>query len=331
MNEKVAIIIPVYNSSKFLRECIESVIAQTYENIEIILVNDGSTDDSLEIIELYSEKDERIMYCSTKNRGVSSARNIGLKMSESDKVVFVDSDDIITPNLVEILINEGENADFVMCGYVVNDMNKNIRHEFFCPQFSGGIKEYCNQLIDFLIPPYLLGPCFKLFDRKIIKKWDITFPLYISYGEDAEFVLTYLENTETIKCIEYIGYEYRQYDSGTLSKRFRKDKMDIYNRINKHILKLLAANEADNCFFEICNRYIQNFVEYSRELFMSKLKYDEKKKLFFYKGESNSVLKYERKAGSLSSAQKMLLLSLKTKIFFPVYCIFYLKENFYNR
>ena len=111
MNEKVAIIIPVYNSSKFLRECIESVIAQTYENIEIILVNDGSTDDSLEIIELYSEKDERIRYCSTKNRGVSSARNIGLKMSESDKVVFVDSDDIITPNLVEILINEGENAD----------------------------------------------------------------------------------------------------------------------------------------------------------------------------------------------------------------------------
>ena len=71
MNEKVAIIIPVYNSSKFLRECIESVIAQTYENIEIILVNDGSTDDSLEIIELYSEKDERIRYCSTKNRGVS--------------------------------------------------------------------------------------------------------------------------------------------------------------------------------------------------------------------------------------------------------------------
>lgn len=179
MNEKVAIIIPVYNSSKFLRECIESAIAQTYENIEIILVNDGSTDDSLEIIELYSKKDERIRYCSLKNSGVSTARNTGLKMCESDKVVFLDSDDIITPNLVEMLINEGENADFVMCGYVVNDMNKNIRLEYFCPQFSGGIKEYCNQLIKFLIPPYLLGPCFKLFDKKIIEKWGITFPVDI--------------------------------------------------------------------------------------------------------------------------------------------------------
>lgn len=76
------------------------------------------------------------------------------------------------------------------------------------------------------------------------------------------------------------GYIYRQYDSGTLSKRFRKDKMDIYNRINEHILKLLVTNDAENCLPEIYNRYIQNFVEYSRELFMSKLKYDEKKNFF---------------------------------------------------
>lgn len=331
MNEKVAIIIPVYNSSKFLGECIESVIAQTYKNIEIILVNDGSTDGSLEIIERYSKKDKRIRYCSLKNSGVSTARNTGLKMCKSDKIVFVDSDDVITPNLIEMLIEESNNSDFVMCGYAVNDMNKNIRYEYFCPKFIGNIREFCNQLIDFLIPPYLLGPCFKLFDRKIIEKWNITFPTDISYGEDAEFVLTYLENTKTIKCIEKIGYIYRQYDSETLSKRFRKDKMDIYNRINKHILKLLTANDAKNCLFEICNRYIQNFVEYSRELFMSKLKYDEKKKLFFDKGDSNYVLKYKRKSSVLSTAQRILLFSLKTKIFFPAYCIFCLKEKICSR
>ena len=224
MNEKVAIIIPVYNSSEFLGECIESVIAQTYKNLEIILVNDGSTDNSLEIIEKYSRNDKRIRYCSLKNSGVSTARNKGLKMCESDKIVFVDSDDVITPNLIEMLTDEGENSDFVMCGYIVNDMNKNTKYEYFCPEFSGKIREFCNRLIDFLIPPYLLGPCFKLFDRKIIEKWNITFPTDISYGEDAEFVLTYLENIKTIKCIKNTGYIYRQYDSGTLSKRFRKNK-----------------------------------------------------------------------------------------------------------
>ena len=135
-------------------------------------------------------------------------------------------------------------------------------------------------------------------------------------------MLTYLENIETIKCIENIGYIYRQYDSGTLSKRFRKDKMDIYKRIKEHILKLLNANDAENCLSEICN-----FVEYPRELFMAKLKYGEKKKPFFDKGESNCVLKYERKSGLLSPAQRILLFSLKTKIFFPAYCVFCLKEK----
>ena len=121
--------------------------------------------------------------------------------------------------------------------------------------------------------------------------------------------------------------QYRQHDSGTLSKRFRKDKMDIYQRINMHILKLLASNAAESCLTEILNRYIQNFVEYSKELFVSQLKYSEKRKLFFYKGKSSSVLKYENKAGLLSFAQRLLLFSLKTKIFFPVYCVFCLKEK----
>ena len=103
--------------------------------------------------------------------------------------------------------------------------------------------------------------------------------------------------------------------------------MFIYSLINEHILKLLNANDAENCLSEICNRYIQNFVEYSRELFMAKLKYGEKKKLFFDKGESNCVLKYERKSGLLSPAQRILLFSLKTKIFFPAYCVFCLKEK----
>lgn len=328
MKKKVAIIIPVYNSSKFLKECIESVLLQTYKNIEIILINDGSTDDSLEIIKSYSKKDKRIRYCSIKNSGVSIARNTGLEMCESEKVIFVDSDDIITPNLVEILINKGENAEFVMCGYKVYDMNKNIERKYICPNFSGNIKEYCNRIIDFLTPPFLLGPCFKLFDRKIIEKWNIIFPIDISYGEDAEFVLTYLEHTKTIKCIDNIGYTYRQYDSETLSKKFRKDKMDIYYRINNHILSLLNINDVDGCLQEIYNRHIQNFVEYTKELIISKLKYDEKKKLFFNKGYSSCVLTYKEKAGLLSIAQRILLISLKNKIFFPAYCIFYLKEKF---
>lgn len=328
MNEKVAIIIPVYNSARFLKECIESAVTQTYENIEIILIDDGSTDNSLEIIRDYSKKDRRIKFKSIENSGVSVARNTGLKMCESKKVVFLDSDDIILPDLVETLIDENDRYDFVMCGYVVNDMNKNIKNRYVCSKFSGDIKEFCNQIIDFLIPPFLLGPCFKLFDYSIIKKWNVEFPIDISYGEDAEFVLSYLEHVETIKCIDYVGYEYKQYDSGTLSKRFRKNKMDIYRRINDHILQLISENQAEGCLSDINNRYVQNYIEYTKELVTSRLSYDEKKKLFFDKGKSNDILEYENNSNSLSLAQKILLFSLKTEFFFPTYLIFVVKEKF---
>lgn len=327
MCDKVAIVIPVYNSSRFLRGCIESVISQTYKDIEIVMINDGSTDDSLNIIEYYSKKDKRIKYRSIKNGGASIARNIGIKMCESNKIMFLDSDDSIAPNLVETLMNEGGDFDFVMCGYLVKEINKNREYKYTCPGFSGRKKEFLNQLINYLIPPYLLGPCFKLFDKRLLEKHNIKFPEDISFGEDAEFVLSYLENAETIKCIEYIGYIYNQYDLGTLSKRFRKDKMDIYKRINDHIIKLLNDNEANNCLLNICNRYIQNYVEYTRELIISQLKYKEKKKLFLDKGKSNYVLDYAMKSGPHSLAQNILLLSLKRNSFFLAYCIFNLKEK----
>lgn len=117
MNEQVAIIVPVYNSSRFLSECIESIIAQTYKNIEIILVDDGSKDNSLEIIEHYAQIDVRIKYVSINNQGVSNARNVGVMMAQSEKVVFVDSDDTVDRNLIEALITQAADVDFVMCGY----------------------------------------------------------------------------------------------------------------------------------------------------------------------------------------------------------------------
>ena len=201
-NDNVAIIIPVYNSYKYLKDCIESVISQTYKNLEIILVDDGSTDNSLSIIKKYAKLDKRIKFCSIKNSGVSNARNTGLKMATSNKIIFIDSDDIVIEKLVETLIKESENSDFVMCGYEVDDIINKKQYKYPCPQFKGNIKEFCNQIINFLIPPYLLGPCFKLFDKKIIEKGNIMFPTDISFGEDAEFVLMYLEHVKNIKYIQ---------------------------------------------------------------------------------------------------------------------------------
>lgn len=324
--KSVAIIIPVFNSAKFLEECIESVINQSYKQLEIILVNDGSTDNSLNIIKHYAEIDNRIKYSSLENSGVSIARNTGIEMAEAEKIIFVDSDDIIPNNLVELLLTD-EECDFAMCGYCVYDMKRNAYYDYVCPQFKGDIHDFCNCISDYLSPPYLLGPCFKMFSKEIINKWKVVFPPDISYGEDAEFVLSYLEHVSTICCYSDIGYTYRQYNSGTLSKRFRTDKMDIYNRIIRHILSLVFANRAEKCIDAIYRMYIQNYVEYSHELFSSALNYNEKKELFFQKGFTNNVVNYANEVSRMSIAQKLLIFSLKTKIFLPIYAVFIIRDR----
>jgi len=103
---KVSIIVPVYNVELYLEECLYSIINQTFEDIEIILINDGSTDHSLEIMEKFAKKDNRIKIISQKNKGVSEARNAGILIASGDYILFVDSDDVILTNTIEILYNK---------------------------------------------------------------------------------------------------------------------------------------------------------------------------------------------------------------------------------
>jgi len=104
----ISIIVPVYNSSVFLHECLQSIISQTYTNLEILLVDDGSTDDSLEICKSYAEQDSRIKVFHKENGGVSSTRNFGLRVATGEYIGFVDSDDFISSEMFENLLAELE-------------------------------------------------------------------------------------------------------------------------------------------------------------------------------------------------------------------------------
>ncbi len=114
---KISVIIPVYNVEKYLTECLESVINQTYENIEIICINDGSTDNSLKILQEFSKKDNRIKIISQENKGISEARNNGISVATGEYIYFIDSDDWIETNTLELLVNKikQDNADIVEC------------------------------------------------------------------------------------------------------------------------------------------------------------------------------------------------------------------------
>ncbi len=116
---KVSVIMPVYNSGKYLNKAIESVLSQTYEDFELVIVNDGSTDNSASICRKYAEKDKRIKFIDQKNKGVSAARNTALASVSGHNIAFVDSDDVIDKHFLEIMLREKEksSAEIVMCSF----------------------------------------------------------------------------------------------------------------------------------------------------------------------------------------------------------------------
>lgn len=126
MNSLISIVVPVYNTSKYLRRCIDSITAQTYENTEIILVDDGSTDTSPQICEEYSKKDARITAVHRENGGLSAARNTGIDVSHGEYICFIDSDDFIHPEFIKTLYNMccEYDADIAQCGFVTTSSDE---------------------------------------------------------------------------------------------------------------------------------------------------------------------------------------------------------------
>lgn len=129
MEHKISIIVPIYNAQQTLDKCLKSIINQTYKNLEIILVNDGSYDSSHEICVKYQAQDKRIKYISQKNSGVACARNTGLSQVTGDYIGFVDSDDFIELNMFEVMIHNllRSETDIVICGYFINKFDKDIK------------------------------------------------------------------------------------------------------------------------------------------------------------------------------------------------------------
>ena len=136
MTEKVSVIVPVYNVEKYLRKCLDSIIQQTYQNLEILIINDGSTDGSDVICREYVEKDTRIAYITKENSGVSDTRNMGLKQASGDYVTFVDSDDWIEKTYVEELYDKitTYNADIAIANYYLFNDSEGLFYFFMGDQ-----------------------------------------------------------------------------------------------------------------------------------------------------------------------------------------------------
>ena len=211
----LSVIVPVYNAEKYLENCLNSIKNQTYSNFECLLINDGSRDNSEEICLKYVNEDFRFKYFKSENKGVASARNIGLDTAIGQYIAFVDSDDILEPNMYEILIKELEinDVDLVGCNYdkpSFSSVNIYNNYDTYNKVFINGAKDVCDNVT---------GDHFSLEGlvwNKVYKKEIIGNIKYrdLKFSEDAYFTIELLANNPNIKSIyiDKILYHYTQND-----------------------------------------------------------------------------------------------------------------------
>lgn len=318
-NPKVSVIIPVYNAEQYLRQCLDSVINQTLKNIEIICINDGSTDKSLQIIKEYQQKDKRIILVNLKqNKGVSNARNEGIKLSIGHYIAFVDADDFLEKNYIEKL-SEHE-ADIVACSFYKEYPFKNEKNIIVKEKISRTKDEFIKDLLSF---QKSIGAVWgKIFNSKYLKDNILLFDEKLVLAEDAEFCLRLMKHNPKIIYIPDILYHYNFSNNSTV-RTFNKFYSNFYNNSLRKIEPLINKtkyltqwnNFVAHHLLLICVNYcfnLQNKISYNKKKEMLKKVLEDK--LFA------NCLKLS-KIKDFPLTKQITLFCLKYKMYLIVYLI----------
>ena len=232
---KISIIVPVYNGEKYFAECIQSILDQSFADIEIIVINDGSTDGSLSLIERYAQNDSRIVVINQKNKGVSAARNAGLSKARGDYIMFVDADDYIArKDALELLIDfakENGNPD-VVCFRRVGDTRGR--------KAPSGYSKLNDSIIGRMIVDETINTLWdKLYKKSIIKENSIKFPVGIRMAEDLLFNVQYFCEAKTIGFFDEELYYYREDNQESATKKYMPNKYDDLMYVNRKMSEII--------------------------------------------------------------------------------------------
>ena len=235
----ISVIVPVYNVEEYLEECLESIKNQTYSNIEVILVNDGSTDNSQAICERYCQQDPRFHLINQENQGQSVARNNGVAASTGELITFVDSDDVVSAKyLGNLYAYMTEEIDLIECEYRVTRTVFDTLKELENPQivFEGNSEEAviksCNYGLSY-------SPVCKLYRRHLVE--DFPFLTGVIY-EDIYHGIGLLKFIRKMVRLDYVDYYYREHSNSTMRRRFSEKNLDLFTCCDK-LVDLFALDE----------------------------------------------------------------------------------------
>ncbi len=286
----ISIIIPVYNAEKFLSHCINSILEQSYINLEIILVNDGSTDNSLSICEYYALKDNRIKVFTQANKGVSSARNLGIEKAQGEWIYFVDSDDLVFDGLFRDFyetISLNKLIDVYKFGYIIDDNGRRII-------MSNGNSELVSDHVSMLLNNEkckYFGFLWNMIFKKSILK-DVRFETEISWCEDHIFSYRLFLNSKLMYISEKAYYCYFKRNNNSLSVKLH-DPYKIYYaaKIEKEVkFKYLIPGIYNKTLLDFMNNAYDNKLYLAiRNLYYSSNSYKQRKMFFCEIGKTFNI------------------------------------------
>ena len=260
MKPLISIIIPVYNVEQYIEKCVDSLTGQTYNNIEIILINDGSTDDSGAICDELAKKDDRIVVLHQENAGVSAARNNALDIMKGDYVTFVDSDDYVDDHFIECLYTalESNNADISTCGHYRVEFDGTLKKIYHLSDNPEDI--ICLSGKDSIMNMFYERICSassgsKLYKRELFD--NLRYPGYIM-GEDTFIVYHTFKKAALIAHTNKPLYYYVQHSASVTNSKCNYFKFYDYVRLYDHIVSIEHSEKNTEYFKAIANRLIEN-------------------------------------------------------------------------
>lgn|GEM_PF-153417 len=281
--KKVSIIIPIYNAEKHIKRCLDNLLSQDYGNIEIILIDDGSTDNSLNICNEYSKRNSIIKSYHTLNRGSGPARNYGIEKATGDYVYFMDADDSLSSIAISSLVKVAldKESDLIVFGYqMVNSRGKVVNQKIYrekditAQSVRGNYEHYIDMNMEWGIQG---APWNKFFNLQKIKKYRILYP-DLKRHQDEVFISRYISVADKISFISNIFYDYYFNDTVAKWKKFPIDYIDIVNELKQFRIDIICKwNPSNTKVKELINReHAYNVIKCLELLFNPKFAFSKK-------------------------------------------------------
>ena len=228
----ISVIVPVYNASKTLDRCVQSILKQTYSNIELLLVNDGSDDCSGSICNSYAEKDKRVRVFHKENGGVSSARNLGLENANGEYVTFCDADDYVQGEWLESFVSNSEGVDIVCQGVTFDySLMQNVEvasNKTLTFEYEGDMLDGLDKLHEYGLIGYVF---LKLFKRSIIEEHNLRFDESYNYMADEDFSKRYMRHCSKMISLPEANYHYYYLGAQHLDKYVVKNRFNLFKSL----------------------------------------------------------------------------------------------------